>query len=86
VIDLGVCPTPSLYFSLFHLNTDGGIEVTASHNPSDYNGFKLCLGKDTLYGEQIQEIRVRIEQNRFIEKPGGKSEHYEIVSPYQQHL
>jgi phosphomannomutase / phosphoglucomutase len=86
VIDLGVCPTPLLYFSLFHLNTDGGIEITASHNPSDYNGFKLCLGKDTLYGEQIQEIRVRMEQNRFIEKPGGKSEHYEIVPPYQQHL
>jgi phosphomannomutase/phosphoglucomutase len=86
VVDLGVCPTPLLYFSLFHLNTDGGIEVTASHNPSDYNGFKLCLGKDTLYGEQIQEIRVRMEQNRFIEKPGGKSEHYEIVPPYQQHL
>ena len=86
VVDLGVCPTPLLYFSLFHLNTDGGIEVTASHNPSDYNGFKLCLGKDTLYGEQIQEIRVRMEQHRFIEKPGGKSEHYEIVPPYQQHL
>jgi phosphomannomutase / phosphoglucomutase len=86
VVDLGVCPTPLLYFSLFHLNTDGGIEVTASHNPSDYNGFKLCLGKDTLYGEQIQEIRGRMEQNRFIEKPGGKSEHYEIVPPYQQHL
>lgn len=86
VVDLGVCPTPLLYFSIFHLNTDGGIEVTASHNPSDYNGFKLCLGKDTLYGEQIQEIRVRMEQNRFIEKPGGKSEHYEIVPPYQQHL
>ncbi len=86
VVDLGVCPTPLLYFSLFHLNTDGGIEVTASHNPSDYNGFKLCLGKDTLYGEQIQEIRVRMKQNRFIEKPGGKFEQYEIVPPYQQHL
>jgi phosphomannomutase/phosphoglucomutase len=86
VVDLGVCPTPLLYFSLFHLNTDGGIEVTASHNPSDYNGFKLCLGKDTLYGDQIQEIKARMERNHFIEKPGGKLEHYEIVAPYQQHL
>ena len=86
VVDLGVCPTPLLYFSLFHLNTDGGIEITASHNPSDYNGFKLCLGKDTLYGEQIQEIKARMEQNHFIEKPGGKAERYEIVPPYQQHL
>ena len=86
VIDVGVCPTPLLYFSLFHLDTDGGIEVTASHNPSEYNGFKLCLGKDTLYGAQIQRIRAKIEQNHFIEHPGGKVERYEIVAPYQQHL
>ena len=50
VYDIGVCPTPLLYFSLFHLDVDGGIEVTASHNPSEYNGFKLCVGKETLYG------------------------------------
>jgi phosphomannomutase/phosphoglucomutase len=86
VYNIGVCPTPLLYFSLFHLDIDGGIEVTASHNPSEYNGFKLCLGKDTLYGAQIQDIKARIEQNHFIEKPGGKIEHYEIVPPYQQHL
>ena len=86
VVDFGVCPTPLLYFSLFHLDTDGGIEVTASHNPSEYNGFKLCLGKDTLYGAQIQDIKGRIEQNHFVEKPGGRVERYEIVPPYQQHL
>ena len=86
VVDIGVCPTPLLYFSLFHLDTDGGIEVTASHNPSEYNGFKLCLGKDTLYGAQIQDIKARIEQNHFVEKPGGRVERYEIVPPYQQHL
>ena len=86
VVDIGVCPTPLLYFSLFHLDIDGGIEVTASHNTSEYNGFKLCLGKDTLYGAQIQDIKARIEQNHFIEKPGGKVERYEIVLPYQQHL
>ncbi|MCE3240417.1 MAG: phosphoglucomutase/phosphomannomutase alpha/beta/alpha domain [Deltaproteobacteria bacterium] len=86
VIDIGVCPTPLLYFSLFHLDTDGGIEVTASHNPSEYNGFKLCLGKDTLYGAQIQDIKTRIEQNHFVEKPGGTVERYDIVVPYQQHL
>ena len=58
VYDIGVCPTPLLYFSLFHLDIDGGIQVTASHNPSEYNGFKICLGKDTLHGEQIQRIRL----------------------------
>ena len=44
VLDLGVCPTPLVYFSLFHWELDGGIQVTGSHNPADYNGFKLCLG------------------------------------------
>jgi phosphomannomutase / phosphoglucomutase len=86
VYDIGVCPTPLLYFSLFHLDLDGGIQVTASHNPSEYNGFKLCVGKDTLYGEQIQHVRVRMETNDFQEKPGGTVERYEIIPPYQKHL
>ena len=42
VYDVGVCPTPLLYFSLFHLDLDGGVMITASHNPSEYNGFKVC--------------------------------------------
>ena len=84
--DLGICPTPLLYFSLFHLDLDGGVEVTASHNTSEYNGFKLCLGKDTLYGEQIQEIRSKMESNDFTEETGGKVQRYEIVPPYQRHL
>ncbi len=86
VYDLGVCPTPLLYFSLFHLDLDGGIEVTASHNPSEYNGFKICLGKDTLYGTQIQKIRAKMEKRQFREKAGGKLERFEILSPYHQHL
>jgi phosphomannomutase / phosphoglucomutase len=86
VYDIGICPTPLLYFSLFHLDVDGGIEVTASHNPSEYNGFKICLGKETLYGQQIQEIRLKMERSKFREKPGGKVERYEIIPPYQQYL
>jgi len=86
VYDIGVCPTPLLYFSLFHLDVDGGIEVPASHNPSEYNGFKLCLGKDTLYGQQIQETRAKMERGVCREKPGGKVERYEIVPPYHDYL
>ncbi len=86
VYDIGICPTPLLYFSLFHLDVDGGIEVTASHNPSEYNGFKLCTGKDTLYGQQIQDVRVKMERSEFQEKAGGKIQRYEIVSPYHKHL
>lgn len=86
VYDIGVCPSPLLYFSLFHLNVDGGIEITASHNASEYNGFKICLGKDTLYGQQIRDIRTRMERNDFLGKPGGKVERYEIVPPYNEFL
>jgi phosphomannomutase / phosphoglucomutase len=86
VYDIGVCPTPLLYFSLFHLDVDGGIHVTASHNPSEYNGFKLCMGKDTLYGQQIQNVLAKMVQNEFQERAGGRMERYEIVAPYHRYL
>jgi phosphomannomutase/phosphoglucomutase len=86
VYDIGVCPTPLLYFSLFHLDLDGGIQVTASHNPSEYNGFKVCLGKETLYGAQIQDLRTRMEQREPRKSGGGKRESYAIIPPYQKHL
>jgi len=86
VYDIGICPTPLLYFSLFHLDVDGGIQVTASHNPSAYNGFKLCMGKDTLYGEQIQDIRAKMERKESSEQDGGRVESYAIIPPYHQYL
>jgi phosphomannomutase / phosphoglucomutase len=61
VIDCGMGPTPQLYFSVFHQNLDGGIQVTASHNPSDQNGFKMMIGKSTLSGAEIQDLREIIE-------------------------
>jgi phosphomannomutase / phosphoglucomutase len=86
VYDIGVCPTPLLYFSLFHLDVDGGIQVTASHNPSEYNGFKLCVGKETLYGQQIQNVRARMEKREFQESASGSIERYEIIAPYHKYL
>jgi phosphomannomutase/phosphoglucomutase len=86
VYDIGVCPSPVLYFSLFHLDLDGGVQITASHNPSEYNGFKVCSGKDTLYGAQIQELRERMERRDFRERAGGSRESYSIVPVYQEHL
>lgn len=86
VYDIGVCPTPLLYFSLFHLDLDGGIQVTASHNPSEYNGFKICAGKETLYGAQIQEIRTKMVAGEFKDRPGGSVERYEIIPPYHDYL
>ena len=85
VVDLGVCPTPLMYFSLFHWGLDGGIQVTGSHNPSDYNGFKVCLGTDALYGDQIQTLRRLIEAGRFA-SGSGTVEERPVVSVYQDDI
>src|SRR5215831_9676694 len=65
VTDIGVVPTPVLYYSQFHLKADGGVMITGSHNPSEFNGFKTVCGESTIHGEAIQEIRRIIEQNDF---------------------
>jgi phosphomannomutase/phosphoglucomutase len=56
VVDLGVVPTPLVYWSLHHLAVVGGIQITGSHNPPEYNGFKLCLGTESLHGHDIQHL------------------------------
>lgn len=56
VIDIGVVPTPLLYWSLHNLPVAGGVQITGSHNPPDYNGFKLCAGTASLHGEEIQAL------------------------------
>lgn len=81
VLDLGMVPTPVLYFSLYHLDVDGGVQVTGSHNPPEYNGFKLCLGKAALYGEEIQKLRKIAESGVFAEGRGGL-EKKEILDSY----
>lgn len=57
VIFIGTCPTPVLYFSLFNLDVQGGIIITASHNGKEYNGLKICLDQKSIWGEQIQKIK-----------------------------
>jgi phosphomannomutase/phosphoglucomutase len=61
VVDIGVVPTPLLYWSLFNLGVAGGIQITGSHNPAEYNGFKLCLGTESLHGPDIQELHALID-------------------------
>lgn len=70
---LGLCPTPALYYSLYHLNTGAGVMITGSHNPAEFNGFKLCVGKETIYGEEIQKIR-RILEEAYKQGAGVRSQ------------
>ncbi len=70
VLDIGVVSTPLVYFSIFHWNLDGGIQITGSHNPSDYNGFKVCLGRDSLHGPGIQDLRRRIAERVVVSGDG----------------
>jgi phosphomannomutase/phosphoglucomutase len=85
VIDIGMCPTPLQYFSLFTLGVDGGIMITGSHNPPEFNGMKLSLGKETLFGEKIQEIRKTVEKGHAVQGRGASSRH-EIIPDYLEHM
>jgi phosphomannomutase/phosphoglucomutase len=74
VVDLGVVPTPLVYYATFHLNTDGAIQITGSHNPADYNGFKaMCAGKP-VYGAAIQQLLAMIRSRDFASGAGSVSQ------------
>jgi phosphomannomutase/phosphoglucomutase len=85
IIDIGLVPTPLLYFSLFHLEVKGGIQITGSHNPPDHNGFKICLGRSTIFGEEIQKIKEIALQGKF-RKGAGESEARDVTRPYLDDL
>lgn len=73
VINLGLVATPMVYFAAVHLGTHCGVMVTGSHNPPDYNGLKMVLAGETLSGETIQSLRMRIEQNQLFDGQGTES-------------
>ncbi len=81
VTDLGVVPTPLLYYASFHLKAEGGVMITGSHNPPDYNGFKVMVGNTTIHGEEIQRLREIIEARDF-ESGAGTAREYDIATPY----
>lgn len=90
VVQLGLCPTPLTYFSLFHLDVDGSIMITGSHNPAEYNGFKLCVGKTTIHGKQIQALRLAMEKTLATTNAKSVTEakvsNYPIIPHYIDHL
>ena len=73
VVDIGMGPTPLAYFAAYHLGTGSCVAVSGSHNPPEYNGLKIVVAGDTLYGDDIQEIRRRIESGRFLAGDGKRS-------------
>ena len=81
VVDIGVVPTPLLYWSLHHLGVAGGIQITGSHNPPEYNGFKLCLGTESLHGHDIQHLLALIRGNA---APMGRGSvrHEQVIDRY----
>ncbi len=81
VWDAGAVPTPMVYFGIRHLEADGGVVITASHNPAEYNGVKSVLGKRTLFGDDIQGIRKMILEEDF-ESGEGTITQVDLVEPY----
>jgi phosphomannomutase/phosphoglucomutase len=81
VADIGVVPTPVLYYSVFNLKADGAVMITGSHNPSEYNGFKVVAGSSTIHGDQIQEIRSLIGKQDF-ERGEGAERSVDVATPY----
>lgn len=81
VIDVGLVPTPVLYFASANLETDGAIQVTGSHNPPEYNGFKLSIRGRSIYGAAIQRIRELIARGEFVSGK-GMVERHEILPTY----
>jgi len=84
-IDIGLCATPMLYFSIRHLHVGGGVMITGSHNPPEFNGFKICIGHSTIYGERIQELRKIMERGKY-SKGSALSRFRDISTEYENYL
>ncbi len=86
VCDLGTIPTPLLYFSIYFKNYEAGVMITGSHNPPEYNGFKMMLGEDTLFGDAIQDIYALIYSGQFVEDDGATAHTYDIIPEYEEYV
>jgi|TARA_B100001029_G_scaffold20523_1_gene13564 phosphomannomutase/phosphoglucomutase len=82
VINLGILPTPANYYSMFKLEVGGAVQITGSHNPPEFNGFKMSLDREAVYGNDIQIIRKYIDNNDFDTGEGNEIK-YDIKSDYK---
>jgi phosphomannomutase / phosphoglucomutase len=87
VIDIGMAPTPVIYFAAYHLRTGSCVSVTGSHNPPDYNGFKIVVGGETLSGDAITDLHARIANDRLHDAPEpGTLQQRNIDDDYVQRI
>ena len=87
VIDIGLAPTPVAYFAAYHLRTGSSVAVTGSHNPPDYNGFKIVVGGQTLSGDAITDLYERIRDNRlFVANARGDLQQRDVSADYIQRI
>jgi phosphomannomutase/phosphoglucomutase len=84
-VRVGTVPTPALYFAIAELGLDGGVQVTGSHNPPEFNGFKMCRGLMALFGDEIRALRTAIELRDLDTGAGGASEH-DVLPAYRDML
>ncbi|MEN6507877.1 MAG: phosphomannomutase/phosphoglucomutase [Smithella sp.] len=84
-IDIGLCATPMLYFSIRHFHAGGGVMITGSHNPPEFNGFKICIGYDSIHGPQIQELRKIIETGKYLSGRGSQ-QLQDVTGAYQNFI
>jgi phosphomannomutase/phosphoglucomutase len=85
VVDIGIVPTPLLYYSIYRLESEGGVMITGSHNPPEYNGFKTCIGHDSIYGDGIQAIYEVIESGDFA-RGKGQASTADVMAPYRKYV
>ncbi|OGD33455.1 MAG: phosphomannomutase [Candidatus Aminicenantes bacterium RBG_19FT_COMBO_58_17] len=86
VVDIGLVPTPLLYFAVYYKKNEAAVMITGSHNPPEYNGFKMMVGEETLYGETIQQVYKILKEGKVItDKPGTRSS-YDIIPEYESYV
>ncbi len=86
ITDIGIVATPILYFSIWKLKMDGGAMITASHNPSHYNGCKLNLGMDSVFGEALQDLLKLIQKGDFAQAEGTVVKNDSIADEYMKYI
>lgn len=86
VLDVGTGPTPMMYFSVHHLDADGGVMITGSHNPAQDNGFKIMRGKASFFGADLQELAALVEQPEPPAVPGGSLQTWPVDEAYVERL